>query len=237
MSGREFDPSQSEWMDREQSVSRELEADLVNLAAINRQFGGRKIWRHFVRRWMQPRGHYRVIDFATGGGDGPRCMVDLARRLGATVEITAVDALPATLELARRWSAGYPEIRFRRADILASDSVFEEGYDFAFCSLALHHFSAADAVNILRRLRASARLGALAADLRRGFVCRAGAWLVTATLYRAAMTKHDARMSARRAFSDDEMQGLARAAEWPAFGHRAFAFGRQALWWEAAEAV
>ena len=237
MSGREFDPAQSEWMDRDQPVSHELEIDLANLAAINRHFGGRAIWRHFVRRWMEPRRHYRLIDFATGGGDGPRCIVDLARRLGATVEITAVDAQPATLELAQRWSAGYPEIRFVQADILAPEAVFAEGYDFAFCSLALHHFNSTDAVKLLRRLRASAQRGALAADLRRGFVCRAGAWLVTATLYREPMTKHDARMSARRAFSLEEMRDLANAADWTAFGHRPFAFGRQALWWEAAKAV
>lgn len=237
MSGRDFDPSQSEWMDRDQPVSPELEVDLANLAAINRHFGGRSIWRHFLKRWIRPGQRYQLIDLATGGGDGPRCMVDYARRIGAMVQITAVDSLPATLELAQRWSAGYPEIQFRRADILASDPVFAAGYDFAFCSLALHHFSVADAVTILRRLRASARRGALAADLRRGFACRAGAWLVTATLYRAAMTKHDARMSARRAFSFEEMRDLAKAADWPAFGHRRFAVGRQALWWEAAEAV
>ncbi len=237
MSGREFDPAQPEWMDRDPLVSRELEVDLANLAAINRYFGGRAIWRHFARRWLEAKRHYRLIDFATGGGDGPRCMVDQARRLGATVEITAVDAQPATLELAQRWSAAYPEIRFVRADILAPDPVFAAGYDFAFCSLALHHFAVPDAVIILRRLRASAQRGALAADLRRGFVCRAGAWLVTATLYRELMTKHDARMSARRAFSLEEMRELAKAAEWTAFGHRPFAFGRQALWWEAGKAV
>lgn len=237
MSGREFDPAQSEWMDRDQPVSRELEVDLANLAAINRHFGGRRIWRHFVRRWMRPRQHYRVIDFATGGGDGPRCIVDQARILGATVEVTAVDAQPATLELAQKWSAGYPEIQFRHADILAADPVFDDGYDFAFCSLALHHFSVVNATGILRRLRGSARRGAVAADLRRGIACRTGAWLVTATLYRAAMTKHDARMSARRAFSLGEMRGMAQSADWPNFGQRAFAVGRQAVWWEAAEAI
>ena len=237
MSGRQFDPAQSEWMDRDQPVSRELELDLANLAAINRHFGGRRIWRHFAQRWLQPRRHYRIIDFGTGGGDGPRCIVDCARRLGSTVEIIAVDAQPATLELAAKWSTGYPEIQFRRANILAADSVFEEGFDFAFCSLALHHFSTSDATAILRRLRSAARRGAMASDLRRGFACRAGAWLVTATLYRAAMTKHDARMSARRAFSFREMRALVQSADWPAFGHRAFAVGRQAVWWEASEAI
>lgn len=237
MSGRDFDPAQPEWMDRDQPVSTELEVDLGNLAAINRHFGGRRIWRHFVHRWMRPGQHYRIIDFATGGGDGPRCVVEVARQIGATVEVTAVDAQPATLEIARRWSADFPEIRFRQADVLAPNPLFEEVYDYAFCSLALHHFSTADATSLLRRLRASAVRGVLAADLRRGFACRAGAWLVTSTLYRAAMTKHDARMSARRAFSFEELDELARAADWPGFGHRRFAVGRQAVWWEAKEAV
>ena len=234
MSRREFDPAQSEWMDRAQPVSRELAADLQNLAAINRRFGGRRIWRHFLKRWIRPGGRYRLLDLATGGGDGPRFMIDFARRVGASVEITAIDAQPATLALARNCSVDYPEITFREADILALDVASERGaYDFAFCSLALHHFREPDAVSILRHLRELPRRGAVAADLSRGFTCSAGAWWITALLYREAMTKHDARMSARRAFSFDELARLAPEAGWSDFGHRRFAFGRQAIWWEA----
>ena len=233
MSGREFDPAQSEWMDRPQSFSRELEVDLLNLAAINRRFGGWRIWRQFLARWIQPGGRYRMLDLATGGGDAPRFMVDFARRAGATVDVTAIDAQPATLELARKWSADYPEITFREGDILALDAAEFGDVDFAFCSTALHHFSETDAVAILRSLRELPTRGALAADLSRGFTCSAGAWLITSTLYREPMTKHDARMSARRAFSFDELARLAGEAGWRDFGHRRFAFGRQAVWWEA----
>jgi ubiquinone/menaquinone biosynthesis C-methylase UbiE len=237
MSRRQYDPAEAEQMDRVQPVSSELETDLINLAAINRRFGGHAIWRHFVARWIRPGGRYRLLDLATGGGDGPRLMVDYARRVGATVVITAVDAQPSTLELARKWSAAYPEITYCEGDILSPPTQADGPYDFALCSLALHHFSEPDAITILRYLRERGRRGALAADLCRGWICSAGAWLVTAVFYREAMTKHDARMSARRAFSHDEMAKLARDAGWRNFGHRRFRFGRQAIWWEATDAV
>jgi hypothetical protein len=44
------------------------------------------------------------------------------------------------------------------------------------------------------------------------------------------MTRHDDRLSARRAFSFHEMHALAEQAEWPAFSHARFLFCRQALW-------
>ncbi len=237
MRERRFDPAQPEWMDRAQPVSPELETDLVNLAAINRHFGGQGIWRFFLARWLRPGGRYRLLDLATGGGDAPRLMVDFARRIGATIAITAVDAQPSTLALARKWSAAYPEIEFREGDVRDFEPFGDDAYDFAFCSLALHHFSEADAVAILRRLREVGRRGAVAADLARGLVCSAGAWLITATLYREAMTKNDARLSAQRAFSFEELGRLAVAAEWQDFGHRRFRYGRQAIWLEAADAI
>ena len=237
MRRRNFDPDQSEWMDRANPDARELEEDLHNLAAINRHFGGAAIWRFFLSRWIRPGGTYRLLDLATGGGDAPRLMVDFARSVGANVTVTAIDAQPATLDFARRASRNYPEIEFREGDVRAPDFSGDAPYDFAFFSLALHHFSESDAVVVLCQLRQLGRRGVMVADLARGFICSAGAWLVTATLYRAPMTRHDARMSASRAFSFEEMRQLAEAAGWKDFLHQRFSFGRQAIWHEAANAV
>jgi len=46
------------------------------------------------------------------------------------------------------------------------------------------------------------------------------------------MTRHDARLSAARAFTLSEMNQLARRAGWTDFGHRAFPLARQAIWLE-----
>lgn len=233
MFARQFDAAEPEMMDRPQPASRELEVDLENLRRLNRNFGGHRLVRGFLRRWLRPGNRYSLLDLCTGGADIPRLAVDWARAHGVTLEVTAVDFQPGTLEIARRWCAGYPEIVLVEADAREFSPPAATPFDFVFCSLALHHFAAPDAVKILERCRALARRATLVADLERGPSAFLGVWLVTALLYREAMTRYDARLSVRRAFSFDEYAALARRAGWENFGHARFPIARQAVWWEA----
>jgi 2-polyprenyl-3-methyl-5-hydroxy-6-metoxy-1,4-benzoquinol methylase len=229
---RRFDPSELELMDRPQPVSAELENDLANLRQLNRFFGSYALVSKFLRRWIKIGDHLRMVDLATGSGDIPRLIVDHARRIGAQVSIDAIDGQAATLEIARRLSATYPEINFHSGDIRTWES--GERYDIVLCSLVLHHFSEDDAVIVLRHARELSRARVLLADLRRGFLASAGVWLLTATLFRDPMTKFDGRMSAARAFSFSELRALAERAGWRDFGHAKFKFARQAIWSEEA---
>src|SRR6266704_819693 len=88
---RSFDPSVLEMMDRPQPVSVELENDLKRIRQLNRWFGSHRLVRHFAQRWIKPGASMRIVDLATGSGDIPRLIVDFARRIGAHVEIDAVD--------------------------------------------------------------------------------------------------------------------------------------------------
>lgn len=229
MTRREFDPAAPEQMDLPQPVSRELEVDLENLVRINRNFGGHRLIRHFLRRWLRPGKTWRVLDLCTASGDIPRLIVDDARRRGIEVAVDAVDFQSATLEIARKHSAAYPEIVFREADARTVPGE-AHSYDLVICSLALHHFSEGDAIRVLRRCRELARGPVLVADLRRGWSAALGVWLITAILYREPMTKYDARLSVRRAFSDAELANLACRAGWPEFRQANFAIARQAIW-------
>ena len=232
MFAREFDPASPELMDRPQPVSRELEIDLANLVGINRHFGSHRLVRGFLRRWFRSGENYRVLDLCTASGDIPRLMVDWARTRGVGLQIEAVDYQASTLEVARGLSAGYPEITFREGNALEVAGGAGE-YDFVFCSLALHHFAEADAVRVLRRCRELARRAVLVADLERSRLAQAGVWLLTAVLYREPMTRYDARISVRRAFSYDELGDLARRAGWENFRQARFPIARQAVWTEA----
>ncbi len=142
----------------------------------------------------------------------------------------ALDRQPATLEIANNLSSDYPEIFYREANILEWNS--GEAYDIVLCTLALHHFSDDDAVTVLRRCRELCRGFVLVSDLRRGFLLQAGVYLLTALIFREPMTRHDARLSAVRAFSFSEMRDLALCAGWKHFGHKKFRFARQAIWLE-----
>jgi 2-polyprenyl-3-methyl-5-hydroxy-6-metoxy-1,4-benzoquinol methylase len=228
---RSFDPSVLEMMDRPQPVPAELERDLQRLRQLNRWFGSYGLVLHFIRRWLRLGDELRVVDLATGSGDIPRLIVDYARKISAKVKIDALDRQPATLEVAKRLSADYPEISYREANILEWNSV--ESYDITLCTLALHHFSNEDAVRLLRRCCRVSKRFVLVSDLRRSFSLVAGVYVLTALIFREPMTRYDARLSAIRAFSFSEMRDLALRAGWENFGHKKFRFARQAIWLEA----
>ena len=228
---REFDPGQPELMDIPQGDSYELRTDLANLVSLNRHFGSHRLLLRFARRWFKPGGQYRVLDLATGAGDLPRELVRWARTHRVSLSVDVVDAQGATLHIAKESSFAFPEIRFFEADIRS----FEPGktYDLVLCSLALHHFSEEDAVRVLARCRKLSHRWALVSDLERSLFARLGIWVLTATAYREAMTRHDARVSAKRAFSKEEFVSMAAAAGWVGFEHARFLFARQAVWLEA----
>jgi 2-polyprenyl-3-methyl-5-hydroxy-6-metoxy-1,4-benzoquinol methylase len=215
-------------MDRPQPVSPELERDLERLRQLNRWFGSYRLVLSFMRHWIKPGAQLRIVDLATGSGDIPRLIVDYARQIGAQVEIDALDQQPATLEIARKLSTDYGEISYCEANILEWNT--SEPYNIVLCALALHHFSDEDAVRLLRQCRELSRKFVLVSDLRRGFLLKAGVYLLTAVIFREPMTRYDARLSAARGFSFSEMHTLAVHAGWKKFGHKKFRFARQAIW-------
>jgi 2-polyprenyl-3-methyl-5-hydroxy-6-metoxy-1,4-benzoquinol methylase len=228
---RQFNPAELELMDRPQPVSAELESDLENIRELNRWFGSYALISMFLDRWIKPGARLRIVDLATGSGDIPRLIAEYGRKIGAELQIDALDRQSATLEIAKKLSAPYPEIAFVEGNVLEWDAT--EPYDLVLCTLALHHFSDEDAVRVLQRCRELARKFVLVSDLRRGWLATIGVHLLTATMFREPMTKYDGRLSAARAFSFSEMNQLARRAAWTNFGHKTFPFARQAIWLEA----
>ena len=228
---RTFDGAITEMMDRPQGISGELATDLENLEKLNRYFGSYALIRYFLRRWLRPGRSFTAIDLCTGFGDIPRLIVQWCRTSQIAIRITAVDFQPATLELAMERSKSYPEITFLKADALKF--VPDCLADLVFCSLALHHFGETEAIGLLQNARAMTQGRILIADLERTDFGIAGIYLLTACAFREPMTRFDARLSIRRAFSFQEMRQLASAAGWKQFGHRRFPVCRQAIWLES----
>lgn len=225
---RRFDPDEPELMDRPQPVTAELRQDLANLVSLNARFGSHRLVRRFFNAWLNPGRCYRILDLCTGSGDIPRLMVDWGRERDIVLRIDAIDGNAATIEIAKEASGNYPEIRYLVGDVLRHEP--EATYDFVCCSLALHHFSEDDAIRILRRCRELSHHYVLVSDLERSPITTASIWALTAFIYREEMTRIDARLSAQRAFSFREFHALAKAADWPDFGHARFFACRQALW-------
>src|SRR2546421_8818075 len=115
---RQFDPAELELMDRPQPVSAELESDLENIRELNRWFGSYALISMFLSRWIKPGARLRIIDLATGSGDIPRLIAEYGRKIGAGLQIEALDRQSPTLEIAQRLSVRYPEVAFVEGDVL-----------------------------------------------------------------------------------------------------------------------
>ena len=230
MSQRQFEPAEPELMDRADATPAELERALKSLRGLNRWFGSYRLVMRFARRWIGSGDRLRIADLATGSADIPRLIVDHARKVGARVEIDAVDFQPTTIEAARRLSASYPEIACHCDDVIKFGSA--SAYDIVLCSLALHHFSDEAAVHLLQHCRGLSRRFVLISDLRRGFLASIGVYLLTLVVFRDGMTRSDARVSAQRAFTLQELRQLAERAGWENFGSAKFPLARHAIWLE-----
>lgn len=229
---RKFDTAEPEWMDVATEATPELERDLSNLASLNRRFGAVGIVAKRLMPMFRRREPLRILDLATGGGDIPRAILHQARALKCPVAITAVDRQTATLRIAEKASRDFPEITFTQGDILTLEPA--KSHDVVMCNLALHHFEESDVIRILRQCSQWATQAVLVTDLRRSRLAQAAIVSITELFYREPMTRHDARVSAARAFSFSELHRLAIAAGWWGFEHRRCAFFRQLLWLEPA---
>ena len=228
---RTYDPAIREMLDDATELDADVEKTCDELASINRHFGGYRVLRYFLGRWLRPGRTFRVLDLCSGAGDGARYMVQWARRRQIPLEVDAVDANPAAISLGVSRSAAYPEIHYHCGDALGG--MPRDRYDLVNCSLALHHFSELHAAALLCRMAELSQGWVLATDLERSRLTTAAIWLLTATLYRHRMTAHDGRMSAARAFSYPELDDLVGHAGWARLGrtgHVRFFPCRQSLW-------
>lgn len=215
-------------MDQAQPGGDELVTTLRELEGMNRRFGGHTYAIKFMAERFKPLHTYRVLDLGTGGGDFPRAMIEWARAKNIQLIVDAVDASDAVIEIARKMSVGFPEIRYEVGK--AEDYTADHFYDLVHCSLSMHHLSTEAAVAVLKRCRDLSKEHVLITDLRRSLWTKILVHLGNKISLNSYMNVKDGDTSARRAFSYKEFRLLAKGAGWTNFGHERFAFCRQALW-------
>lgn len=225
---REFSEDNPEIMDVPGQDENELRTDLENLARLNRTFGGRSAIRKMFRFLSGKARKILLVDLASGYGDQGRNLIAHCRERDCELSVVAVDFQFDTLRLAREATPAHQRMFFIQAD--ARQLPFRESSsDLVFCSLALHHFSDNDAVRVLREMKRVSRIGTACVDLVRGRIATFCIWLLTAVVMRDPMTRHDARLSIRRAFTHRELRSLAERAGWPELIQTRFFWFQQAV--------
>lgn len=179
----------------------EIEGNLADLARLNRLPGGTAESIRGVRSLVGSREEARILDVGTGYGDMPLAFAARGwRTLG-------LDLNPRVVAIARRRTADEPSIEIVEGDVRSLP--FEDSaFDVAHCSLLLHHLEPHEAIRGLRELGRVARLGVVVNDLRRGIWPLCATWASIVAFGRSPVTRTDGLISARRAYSLDEVDGL-----------------------------
>ena len=189
------------------------EAALRGLSRLNYLSGSaRTIWPPLAALARQlGRRQLRVLDVATGAGDVPVRLWQIARRAGLHLEIHGVDVSPRAVEYAaRRAAAEQAAIHFSVLDVLAGS--LPGGFDVVTCSLFLHHLAEEQGVLLLQAMAKAAKHLVLVNDLRRSAAGLALAHLAAWTLSGSDVVRVDGARSVRAAFTIGEAAALARAA-------------------------
>lgn len=192
----------------------DLSQSLADVSRLNGLFGGRSITLTWVKRLLAgaPRDRaITVLDVGTGGADIPRALARWARRARRRLRILALDRDRATLAVARRATARYPEIVLLQGDALALP-VQPRSIDVVISALTLHHLEPAAAVRYLAEMDAAARMGFVVNDLLRSRTAYAAVWLATRALTRNRMSRHDGPLSVLRAYTPAEVRSLCEKA-------------------------
>jgi ubiquinone/menaquinone biosynthesis C-methylase UbiE len=207
---------QEEWLDQGLGSAQAVAQSLADLNRINRWLGGvRSLGLHLYPRLRRyGPGCTSVLDLGSGGCGIPIALARWARAKGVPLHLLALDRQERHLQWASRWVRTWPEISLLQADAMslpfAASSV-----DVVISSLFLHHFSEAALAELLPAWARIARRSVIMTDLVRHAIPYYFMQATSPIFARSALTRHDAAVSLRRAYTPAELRRIALAAGLP----------------------
>ena len=191
-----------------------LAEDLRNLRLLNSFLNGSRsvglALNHLLRR--APLQGFLLLDVGTGSADIPAQLLARLHRRGVNGKVVGMEADPVTARIAAQRSANLPDIEIIQGD--AGAPPFLPGsFDFVVASQFLHHFAETRIIELLKQWAKLARRGIIISDLVRHPVAYHGIRLLTQLATRNIMTRTDAPLSVRRAFTFKEWRALLRQAD------------------------
>jgi ubiquinone/menaquinone biosynthesis C-methylase UbiE len=204
---------EKEMMDAPNNPRALLEGDLINLRRFNRLLGGyRGVESALAELAARERlKRLSLLDVGTGSADIPERIVEWCGRRGIEVTIVALDRDPVTVHFAAESEKHHPEIAMVRGDA-AQPPFAPKSFDFVLASQFLHHFTEEEIVALLKTWSRVARRAVIVSDLVRHPLAYYGIRLLTRLCTANVMTRTDAPLSVKRAFTVGEWRELLRRA-------------------------
>lgn len=202
-----------ELLDQGMGTDADVRANLLEMARLNRLFGGvRSLTMHLYPRLRNAGQPVRVLDIGTGSGDIALTVKRWARENRLDVTLYPLDISARNLKVTQEVARGIGGMRLLQADALALPFA-ENGFDYAISSLMLHHLTPEQLIMLIRETYRKARRGIVFTDLVRGTLPLAAFDLFVSPFFaKHYLTRYDGRVSIQRAYTPDELKGMAREA-------------------------
>ncbi|MDO8596163.1 MAG: methyltransferase domain-containing protein, partial [Sulfuricaulis sp.] len=191
----------TEFLDRPDCEPALAAASYRFMETVNYRFGGIRVVRRFLAAETTGRcagAPLRILDIGSGSCDIPLAVSKWARAYDIPLHFTCLEMAGHAVDIARRQlaRAGDPAVQLLQEDAFTHQPA--EPYDCAVASMCFHHFSNAQILMLLHRLRGFVRNSLLINDLRRSQLASLAAGLLLVATAAPAGVRHDALLSIRR---------------------------------------
>ena len=197
-------------MDNLNSSGEVVNQALRELDFINSWLGGNAVTLAGVMSLLASADSTRTLAFADlgcGSGEMLRIISKRTVQFGNKKEFVGIDANPNIVAYAKKWSNGFPDLKFECLNIF-SEEFRAQKFDIILTTLFLHHFSKSQLVILFRQLRDQARIGIVVNDIHRHPLAYHAIRVLTRLFSKSDMVKHDAPLSVLRAFKRNEIKAI-----------------------------
>jgi len=186
-------------LDADEGSPSEIAAALRDLQFLNWAFGGEATTLTMMRKVVlkAPQSSFRMLDIGAGMGTVPRSVRKILASSGIRLDVTLLDRAQIHLNPTECCVVG---------DALALP-LRDASFDIVSCSLFAHHLEPLEVLAYANEALRVAKVAVLVNDLVRHPVHFALA-CAARPMYRSRLTRHDAPVSVRRAYTVAEMRNI-----------------------------
>jgi hypothetical protein len=211
----------AELLDDDLGTPEEIRDSLLDLRGFNEHFGGFSSVASMLLAGATEH-HASTLSFLdVAGGTG-----DVARRVTEELSSKGIELRPTVLD---RAISHMNRLQITRVAGDALSLPFaDRSYDVVGCNLFLHHLEPDEMIVFFNAALQVCRVAVIASDLRRNLFHWIAAYVGQFT-YRSRITRHDAPVSVRRAYTIPEIESIARRTTAARFDVKQYYFQRFGL--------
>lgn len=183
---------------------------LNEIRFINKYLGERRALRKtlFRETERQQLHEFSVLDVGAGSGEILQTIAEFGRKTERQADLTGIDLNEFSAESIHSESESFTEIKAVRGDAFRLPFT-DASFDFAICSLFIHHFTDENVAKILCEMRRVARRGIFVIDLHRHGAAYFLYKLFCTAFRISPLVRDDGLLSIKRSFRPDELRALA----------------------------